>query len=428
MTRAGRILLLLLTLATQASAQWEPDRIYKDNIRSVKLTMFGDQLGYPVIGLNSTDQLQLDFDDMEAGVKYYYYRFDLCNADWSPVQMSYMDYVRGFSQVRITTYRQSSMALTRYTHYQAALPNRDAIPTKSGNYILRVFVNGDTAQVAFTRRFLVVEQGLSVAAQVLQPSSTLYFRTHHRLQVQVGTQAVDIRYPQQQVRLTILQNYRWDNRLDNIPPTFVRPDRLQFDNEQQMLFPAGREWRWANLRSFRLLGDRVAKQENTDKSFTLYMKEEAPRSPSSYAYFRDNNGRYLIETTENINPYWESDYADVHFRFATPDGKPYPGKELYVFGEITDYGRDPHSRMVYNTETGLYEATLRLKQGYYDYGYALKAPSEEAFSMDPTEGNFWEAEATYMILVYYRELGGRYDQLMGITRVNSITNRPGFQP
>ena len=424
-----RQVLLLFTFAfslLNLQAQREPDRIYRDNIRTVKLTMYGDQLAYPVIGLNSNDQMQLDFDDMEAGVKYYYYRYELCNADWSPVQMSYMDYVRGFSQVRITTYRQSSMALTRYTHYQAQLPNRDAVPTKSGNYILRVFVNGDTSQVAFTRRFLVVEQGLSVAAQVAQPSSANLFRTHQRLQVQVGTQAVDIRYPQQQVRLTILQNYRWDNRLDNIPPTFVRPDRLQFDNEQQMLFPAGREWRWANLRSFRLLGDRVAKQENTDHGYSLFMREEAPRSPSSYAYFRDLNGRFLIETTENINPYWESDYADVKFRFAMPDGRQVPGKDLYVFGEITDYGRDPLSKMTFNASEGIYEATLRLKQGYYDYMYALKGANEDVFTMDPTEGNFSEAENVYMVLVYYRELGGRYDQLMGVTRVNSITNRPGF--
>ena len=63
-----RQVLLLFTFAfslLNLQAQWEPDRIYKDNIRSVKLTMLGDQLGYPVIGLNSTDQLQLDFDDME---------------------------------------------------------------------------------------------------------------------------------------------------------------------------------------------------------------------------------------------------------------------------------------------------------------------------------------------------------------------------
>lgn len=424
-----RRLFLLLTFyffVLPSKAQREPDYIYRDNIRSVKFTMFGDQLAYPVIGLNSQDLLQLDFDDMEGGVKYYYYRFELCNADWTPADLSYMDYARGFSQVRITTYRQSSMALTRYTHYQATLPDRNAIPTKSGNYILRVFLNGDTSQVAFTRRFLVVQKMLNVSAVVTQPTSSQVFRTHHRLQVQVGTQGVDIRYAQQQVRLTILQNFRWDNRLDNIPPTFVRPDRLEFNTENNMIFPAGREWRWANLRSFRLLGDRVESQQNTDKSFNLTMKTEQPRNPSTYMYFKDLDGRWVNETTENINPLWEADYAKVKFRFATPDGHAIPGRDLYVFGEISDYGRDPLSKMTYNADLGMYEATLWLKQGYYDYIYALKTPNSEVFSSDPTEGNFWEAEDTYMVLVYFRELGGRYDQLLGITRVSSITGRPGF--
>jgi len=421
------LLLILCSPVGSLFAQREPDRIYHENIRSVKFNMFGDQLSYPVIGLNSNDLLQLDFDDMQGGVKYYYYRYELCNADWTPAQLSYMDYVRGFSQVRITTYRQSSLALTRYTHYQATLPDRNAVPTRSGNYILRVFLNGDTSQVAFTRRLLVVEKGLSVAAQILQPSSQLYFRTHHRLQVQVGTQAIDIRYPQQQIRLTILQNDRWDSRLDNIPPTFVRPDRLIFDNESQMLFPAGREWRWANLRSFRLLGDRVAKQSNTDNSYNLFMKEEQPRNQQVYSYFRDVNGHWINETTENINPLWEADYAQVHFAFLPPGGRPYPGKELYIFGEISEYGRNKEARMVFNPDNGIYEANLYLKQGYYDYAYALRGPDTQgSFSTGITEGDFWEAEDTYMVLVYFRELGGRYDQLMGVTRVNSMTNRPGF--
>ena len=48
---------------------------------------------------------------------------------------------------------------------------------------------------------------------------------------------------------------------------------------------------------------------------------------------------------------------------------------------------------------------------------------QKTISFDYTEGNLWESENEYMILVYYRALGGRYDQLIGLTRFDSMTGR-----
>ncbi len=414
----------LLITALSSFAQREPDMIYMPSIHTVKLNGFGDQVSYPVIGLNSNDKLELNFDDLDADVKYYYYTFELRNADWTPAQMSFFDYVKGFTQVRINTYRNSSQSLTRYTHYQATLPDRNSYPIKSGNYVLKVFVDGDTSKLAFTRRFLVVDNKLGVGATVLQPSGQQYFRTHHRLQVQVSTRGLDVRYPQQQLKLNILQNYRWDNRLIINSPTFIRPESVQYNNEMEMLMPAGQEWRWLNLRSFRLLGDRVAKQGNTDSSFNLFVKEEGPRPPQQYIYFNDINGMFINETTENINPYWNADYATINFTYVPPGGKPYRGSDLYITGEISDYGKNPEAKLLFNSQMGRYEGTMLLKQGYYDYMYALK-DADGKFLTDLTENNMWQTENSYLVLVYYRELGGRYDQLLGFARVNSQFNRPG---
>ena len=79
--------------------------------------------------------------------------------------------------------------------------------------------------------------------------------------------------------------------------------------------------------------------------------------------------------------------------------------------------------MRFNADKGVYETAITLKQGYYDVGYATldKNDSKKKFSFDETEGNYWETENSYMILVYYRPLGGRYDQLVGLTRINSLT-------
>lgn len=421
--RSGLIALLFLSIPCFVLAQREPDQTFMKNIRTIKLFRFGDQSTYPIMELGTTQQLELHFDDMDADVKYYYYTLEMRNADWSPVQMGYFDYIKGFTQQRINTYRVSSAMLTRYTHYTTSLPDRNMVPIKSGNYLLKVFLNGDTSQLAFTRRILVVENRMAVATQIQQPFNQQAFRTHHRLLVQVSTKGIDIRYPQQQVKLFALQNFRWDNALQNVPPTFLKQDMLSFVNEQEMLMPAMREWRWLNIRSFRLLGDRVTSQQNTNKIFEVTVNEDLSRVGTPYYFFRDYNGMFVTETVEKINPFWEVDYGTVNFSYKPAAGQPYR-KELYLFGEISNYGKDPAAKMVFNPEKQVYEGVMYLKQGYYDYMYGLYDPASKRFEMDATEGNVWETENTYLVLIYYRELGGRYDQLLGLQAVNSQFARP----
>jgi hypothetical protein len=424
MKRQISVLLLLLVNSQILFAQREPDHVYNPSIKSIKFSKFGDQTTYPIIALNSNDLLELHFDDLEGGVKNYFYTIVLCNADWKPAQLSYFDYAKGYTQVRIATYRNSAISFTKYTHYQANFPDRSLQPTKSGNYLLKVFVNGDTSKLAFTKRFLVVDQKLSMTAQVLQPSNQQLFLTHHRLQFQLDTKNFDVRYPQQQIKIRVLQNLRWDNSLLLNTPTFVRQDQLQYSNENEMTMPAGKEYRWLNLRSFRLLGDRVQRQENTDKGFELFVKEDIPRLPRQYFYYRDLNGFYFNETIENINPFWNADYAKVHFQFKPPGGLFYPNADLVIMGELTNYGKDPAAKMVFNPDLGVYETSLFLKQGYYDYQYALNqyADGREVYDATLTEQNAWETENQYLILVYYRPLGGRYDELVAVRQINSQFN------
>ena len=426
MFRATYCTALSFFIFLSSYSQRTPDEVFMPSIKTIKLAKFGDQLSYPIIALNSTDMLELNFDDLDGGVKTFYYTIVLCNADWKPAQMSYFDYAKGYTQVRISNYRASSISLTKYTHYQANLPDRNCMPTKSGNYMLKVFLNGDTSKLAFTKRFLVVDPKISMAATVLQPFSQQFFQTHHRLQIHLDTKNFDIRYPQQQLKVQVLQNYRWDNSLQLSSPTFIRQDMLQYSNENEMVMPAGKEYRWLNLRSFRLLGDRVKRQENTDSNFTLFVKEDNPRQPRQYFYYRDFNGWFINETTENINPYWNADYANVHFTFRPAGSVQYPNAELVLMGELSNYGKDKAATLVFNSDLGVYETSLFLKQGYYDYQYALKTTqnSSVTYSSSSTEHDAWETENAYLVLVYFKELGGRYDQLIAVRQFNSQFNKP----
>ena len=119
------VLFLLLSITVAASSQI-PDHVYKSNIRSIRLHKAGDPYSYPIIRLNSGEDLDLYFDDLDGDIKYYYYTFQLCNADWSPnTELRTFDYLRGFLSNRISTYRNSSIAFVKYTNYYARLPDKN---------------------------------------------------------------------------------------------------------------------------------------------------------------------------------------------------------------------------------------------------------------------------------------------------------------
>ena len=412
---------LLLWLTPQAQV---PDHIYSPTIKTIKFTVYGNQFAYPILALNSGDRLQLDFDDVSAGIRNYSYTFQLCNADWTPAILSQFDYISGFSQVRISNYRVASIAFTKYIHYQAVLPDRNCLPTRSGNYLLKVFLDGDTSKTVFTRRMLVFDQKAAIGAQIQQPFNGQFFRTHQKIQLTVNTQSLNLMNAIQQVHVYILQNYRWDNARRDIRPTFIRQGTLEYNSENDCIFPGGREWRWLDLRSFRLQSDRVEKADYGKDATSIYVKPDVDRSQQRFVYYRDNNGLFSNEVTESINPLWQADYATVQFRYVPPGNAPYPDKDLYLMGELTNWGDQDSAKMHFNGQTGMYETSLFLKQGYYNYTYVTTNKDRTNPSFDQTEGNFWDTENNYTILVYYRALGGRADELIGYTLLNSLTGRP----
>ncbi|MGB4844792.1 MAG: DUF5103 domain-containing protein [Ferruginibacter sp.] len=419
------LLITLITLFIFNGFSQTPDAIYKSNIKAVRFHMYGNQESLPVYKLNSGDQLELNFDDLDANVKSYYYSFQLCDYNWQPVDISPFLYTKGFTQQRIATYRYSSIALTRYTHYQALFPDRNTSLTMSGNYILKVFLDGDTAKLAFTRRMLVLEQKAAISGQVVQPFTPQLYRTHQKIQFNANINGLNTFSAAQQIKVVILQNNRWDNSLKDIKPTFVRGNTLEYNTENNCIFPGGKEWRWLDLRSFRLQSDRVKNAVYTKTTTDMYLFPDADRTAQRYVYFRDLNGMYLVESYETINPYWQGDFATVHFSLTTPDAMPYTDKDIYLAGQLTNYEFTDKTKMVFNAEKGVYETTAFLKQGYYNYTYIAVDKNNPEQKRD-LEGDYWETENEYTILMYYKSFTDRTDQLIGVGKINSRTDKPGI--
>ncbi|MBS1579446.1 MAG: DUF5103 domain-containing protein [Bacteroidetes bacterium] len=416
------LLMLCNAIYLQIFSQQNVDAVYVSNIKTVKLFQQNNQESLPVLQLNSTDIIELHFDDLDGYVKNYYYTFVLCNADWQPADVSPFDYLKGYQIQRITQYRNSSIAQTNYIHYQAQLPESSCIPTKSGNYLLKVFLNGDINQLVFTKKFFVVERRAVVAATMSQIIDADKFSTHQKLKLKIVLPDKDLFNVQQQVKLIVTQNNRTDNAYINIQPTFIRGNELEYDSENELIFEGGNEYRWADLRSFRFLSERIDKiiQPNS-----VYLKPDVNRLQQRYLYMKDLNGYYDIGTTESVNPWWQTEYGKVYFTYVPPNNKPYANTNVYLLGELTNNEIGDTSKMIFNEEKGVYEKELYLKQGYYSYTYIAKNNNDKQAnaSFTLTEKNYWETENDYQIFVYFRPLNARHDELIALSIFNSRNGR-----
>lgn len=419
------LFLILISIHLFAQPNINIDAIYKNNIRSVRFNMSGKQLSMPVYNLNSGDLMDLSFDDMDGDVKNYYYSYQLCDYDWQPVDMNPFEYTKGFSQQQITSYQYSSLSYVHYTHYNITLPDPSSLPTLSGNYILKVFLNGDTTQLVFTRRLLVLDTKATVAAQVIQPFTLNRAKTQQRIKFAVNINGLDMFNAGQQVKVRVLQNNRWDNSQGTLQPVFIRGSILDYDAEDNFVFPGSNEWRWVDLRTFRLQTDRVQKLNNSKDLTEIYVKPDIDRSSQQYFFYTDLNGQYTITNTDNVDPNYQADYAKVHFSFLPPNQTAYTNKDLYLIGQFTDYILSDATKLQFNPVKNDYETTALLKQGYYDYGYLLVDKNDPAQRTE-LDGNHFDTENSYTILVYYKSFSDRNDRLIAISRIDSRTDKPGY--
>jgi len=421
LTRTTTTILALSFISMVCFAQ-QPDKVVMHNINGVKFFLAGNQYGYPIISLGASAATEIHFDDLDGRVRTYNYTYLLCDADWQPVDLSPFDYIKGFTQGRFSQYYNSSNAKNKYVHYQALLPEASAMPKLSGNYLLMVYLDGDTSKLAFTKRLMVVDKTVAVAAQVQHPFNQDYFLTHQKVQLTLDVTRLNIQNPQQQLKVVVLQNYRWDNANTNMQPMIMRGNSYEYNGEQDCLFAAGKEYRWVNLESYRLLSERVDSANTSQKLTEVYLKPDPERARFTAQVYNDLDGFFQISSSEVGNPWWQGDYAKVHFTFVPHNRQPYEGKDVYLSGEFTSYLNDDNARMDFNPDRGVYEKTMVLKQGYYSFAYVTK----DAGSTDPktdyslTEGNFAETENQYTVLVYYRSFSDRADELVAATTVSSL--------
>ena len=415
--------LLIGLHAVKGHGQSNPDSIYQNSIHTVLIHPVNKPLAIPVISLNELTPLEISFDDFKSDYQDYYYSVELRNADWTAVNLSAFDYLQGFNQNKINKFSVSSIATQRYYHYEFNFPNAQARPTQSGNYILKVFKNGNANELVFTRRFFVTEDQVSMAATVQEPFDAQISKTHQKIQFVLDVKKIPF-FQTDQIKATIIQNYRYNDALTLAAPNFIRGNLLEYNSEDQFIFPAGKEARWLDIQNLRLRSDRIIDINSKADRAIISVKPDLSRASTAYYTFNDLNGNFIISNTESLQSENQNDYATVNFTYFPKDKIPFIGMKLYLAGALTNNILNKEAEMIFDPALGYYKKSLLLKQGYYSYNYVLR----EQNSFNPlndfteTEGNHWETENNYSIMVYYRPPGARHDHIIGFGAVNSRQN------
>ena len=392
------------------------DFVYQETIKTDLLYREGFELSAAILQLNGTDKLHLSFDDLDPVAKNYSYTFIHCDAAWNPSTLSTSDYIDGYIEDKISGYQFSFNTLQKYLHYTLIFPTDVLKPTKSGNYLLKVYADYDPNKLVLTKRFMVIDPKIQIDATVKPNPMDQMRKQDVNFTLNCSNYVID--NPQIEVKVNICQNGRWDNSIPHLKPQFIRENQLVYTFDSGNSFNGGNEFRILDIRSLRFQTDRILRFDfDSAKKNHVYLLNDDVRQYKRYSTYTDINGKYKIKSQEGINSELEADYVFVHF--AIDFENPINDGNFYVFGGLTDWRIDKRFQLIYNPKKLVYEGIAYMKQGYYNYQYTFVKDKTTKLEESLTEGNHAETENDYAIYVYHRPMGSRYDQLIGIKQFNS---------
>jgi len=146
--------------------------------------------------------------------------------------------------------------------------------------------------------------------------------------------------------------------------------------------------------------------------YHTYLYTDEARIHQPYSLFPDINGNFIIRNLYGEYQNVEADYSWVYFSLETLEDL--RGKEVYVSGNFNNWKLNNSNKMNYNSENGLYEGSILMKQGFYNYQYVTKDKNGYISNHD-IDGSHYQTENDYTVLVYYKKFGSRYTKVIGVS-------------
>jgi len=409
------LLLLLSPFFLFAQSPYD-NNVYRPEIKSVEFYNTAKQASFPIIRLGSDEKVLLAFDNLKGGSETYSYTIEHCDANWNSSNLSPAEYLQNYNDDRITDYSYSTGTIQKYTHYQLKLPNENIAPKIPGNYILKVYEDADPAKLVITRRLYVVNQQVSLMAEFVPSADAATRQTNQKINFTVNYGGLRVQNPNADLRVLIMQNGRIEISHFNSQPTYIQGQQLIYNDVNINDFPGGNEFRHFDTRSLKLNSEHIARIYR-DTANTVVLLADADRSQANYIFQYDLNGNFYVLNQDGTDPRTDADYAHVIFSLAAK--KDPTTVAAYIVGKFNDYKLDDRSKLNFDALNGKFVISDFLKQGVYDYEYVWIDKASGRVDNTALEGNHFETENDYQLLVYYHPPGARWDELVGYRLLNT---------
>lgn len=365
----------------------------------------------PIIKLG--ESLILEFDDLSDSQAEYSYKIEHYDYDWKVSKLIATEFINGYDNDWIREYENSFNTLQPYTHYKLSLPNEKSQIKLSGNYLISILSEDD--EIVFSRPFIVYKPMVDVGVSVHKSRDIATIDSKQNVEFSVNHPDLLINNPSQEIKVVIYQNNDWNTAVKNIKPQFYRGNQLLYRYSDKVSFWAGNEYLFFDTKEIRSASNNIAKSR-LEGLFNTYLYTDEVRNNKPYTFYPDINGNFVVRTIDSDDISTEADYSFVHFTLEayTDIGE----EDVYIYGNFNDWQLTNENKMTYNERLKLYTCTMLMKQGFYNYKY-VTADISGTINNRAIEGSFYQTENDYTVLVYYKPIGSRYDQVIGYGRANS---------
>ncbi len=394
------------------------DQTYNENIKTAEMYRSGWRLSPPIRNLRDTASLILEFDDLSGETPHYTYTLIHCTADWEPSDIVNTEYLSGLAVNEILDYRFSRNTLQTYTHCRLSIPNKDVQIKLPGNYLIYVYKDFDQDQPVLTHRFFILDPLVQIVPDVHRTDNVKYLSTTQEVDFTLSYQTLQPDDPRRNFKVTVCQNLNRQTEINDLLPKYIQPGELVYNYEEENLFQGGSEFLHFDTKSLKYNSDRVQEIRFERPLKHIYLLPDRPKTSGSYEFQEDLNGKFLVKWDDAFDSDLEADYVMVHFTLIT--GDEIGESDVFLFGGLTGWKTEDDNKCKFNPETRSYEINLLLKQGYYNYSYALRKKHEKKIDLTGIDGNHFETENDYYIFVYYRDIRERFDRLVGVSVSNSV--------
>lgn len=387
-------------------------------LKSLKSYTAGDETSLPVIHYNRNgggNNITIEFDVEAEFIPSLSVVFRYCDRNWNPTKNNFLiNYGRNTAYYLDFETLPSTVEEAKY-RFKGNFPSdfQDIEFPYSGKWIFYITESNDTSIVYGTGRFYVIHEEvlLNTAIKREQLEDKVYFPADL---AKIFNVTSEFNLPEEMTpafvsHIEIVENQKI------LYPVIVGRDfntnqrQFYWDGSRKFSFTArdilpGNEYRQTDLRNINVFNAKDVKAQFDGIEYSRFFKDAPPDL---------NGGSILTNYRDEF-----STYLNVTFSIRPPDEIT---GNIFLVGSFNNWMLLPEYEM--KNISGLYNQTISLKRGIYDYQYVLTDVINGQIKNDDwviLEGNRWETKNVYHIFLYYNdpEFGG-YDKVIGYSKIIS---------